>query len=348
MSLKIAIPGGTGTIGSSLVSALHDSPKFVPIILSRATSANPPNTTSIYTTSFHSEKIIETKTEIRYVDYTSVDSLTASLSDIHTVVSTLLIPGPEIVSYQLNLLLAAIAAGCKRFAPSEFALPQHSHGDVDVDHGKIIVWDKVKDAVAKGEIDGAAFLCGMFMNYLAIGAPRELEGRAGFREGELIFHLRGQHQNHERRDNGDGDGGWIEVPLSDEGEYPKLTMTDIRDVGRFIVAALAMEEPWGGREFGMAGDTKSFHEVIASIERILGRKVQVRTVGRRELQERLDGLDKEDILGRIDVQYMMVCGKGGSVVEGSLNKLCPDVRPTTIEEFLERYWGLDSSSAQNA
>ncbi|KAL4745301.1 hypothetical protein BDW72DRAFT_186830 [Aspergillus terricola var. indicus] len=339
MPQKIAIPGGTGTIGSSLVSALHNNPKYIPIILSRATSANPPNTTSIYTASLHPEKQVETKTEIRYVDYTSVASLTASLSDIHTVVSTLLIPGPELVSYQLNLLSAAIAAGCKRFAPSEFALPQHSHGDVDVDHGKIIVWGKVKDAVAKGQIDGAAFPCGMFMNYLAIGAPRELEGRAGFREGELIFHLRGQHHRHEHRDNADGDGGWIEVPLSDEGEYPKLTMTDIRDVGRFIVAALEMEEPWGGRELGMAGDTRSFDEISPLIERILGRKVQVKTVGRRELQERLDRLDSGDILGRIDVQYMMVCGKGGSVVEGRLNELCREVRPTMIEEFLERYWG---------
>ncbi|KAL4820371.1 hypothetical protein BDW67DRAFT_152309 [Aspergillus spinulosporus] len=339
MPQKIAIPGGTGTIGSSLVSALHDNPKYIPIILSRATSANPPNTTSTYITSFHREKQTANTTEIRYVDYTSVDSLTAALSDIHTVVSTLLIPGPELVPYQLNLLSAAIAAGCKRFAPSEFALPQHSHGDVDVDHGKIIVWDKVKDAVAKGEIDGAAFPCGMFMNYLAIGAPRELEGRAGFKEGELIFHLSGQHQNRESRDNSDGNGGWIEVPLSDDGEFPKLTMTDIRDVGRFIVAALGMEEPWGGRELGMAGDTRSFHEVIPSIERILGGEIQVRAVGRRELQQRLDGLDKGDILGRIDVQYMMVCGKGGCVVEGSLNELCPEVRPTTIEEFLERYWG---------
>ncbi|KAL4736258.1 hypothetical protein BDV11DRAFT_207789 [Aspergillus similis] len=338
MPQKIAIPGGTGTIGSSLVSALHDHPKYIPIILSRATSANPPNTTSICTTSLYQEKQIQTKTEIRYVDYTSIASLTASLSDIHAVVSTLLIPGPELVSYQLNLLSAAIAAKCKRFAPSEFALPQHSHGDVDVDHGKIIVWDKVKDAVTKGEIDGGAFPCGMFMNYLSIGAPRELEGRAGFREGELIFHLRGQHHRHEHRNNAAGNGGWIEVPLSDEGEYPKLTMTDIRDVGRFIVAALELEEPWGGRELGMAGDTKSFHEIIASIERILGKKVQVRTVGRRELQERLDRLDRGDILGRIDIQYMMVCGKGGSVVEGRLNELRREVRPTMIEEFLERYW----------
>ncbi|KAL5049514.1 hypothetical protein BDW71DRAFT_204773 [Aspergillus fruticulosus] len=116
-------------------------------------------------------------------------------------------------------------------------------------------------------------------------------------------------------------------------------MTDVRDVGRFILAALEMEEPWGGRELGMAGDTRTFEEIILSIERVLGKHVPVRTIGRRELEVRLDGFDKDDILGRIDVQYMIACGRGGSVVEGRLNEFCLEVRLTTIEEFLQKYWG---------
>ncbi|KAF9887786.1 hypothetical protein FE257_009592 [Aspergillus nanangensis] len=313
--MHVAVAGGrSGTIGASIVSALL-AHNHTPIILSRQTSTNPSGSTSISSS--------PSGVSTRYVDYDSHDSLVHALHDTTAVISALLIPGPEFVPYQLNLLRAAEEVGCARFAPSEFALPFAAHQAVDIDHAKVAVWDAVKAA----NIDAALFPCGMFMNYLGIGAPRVAEALAGFREGPLMFHL------------GDPEGApWVEVPLGRDGEVPSLTMTDIRDVGEFVVAALEMEEPWGGRELGMVGETLKITEVVGLCERYLGRKVEVRVVEMVSLEERLRRLDPGDVLAKMDCQYTMACGNGDSVVEPVLNALCPEVRPLGVKGFLEKFW----------
>ena len=264
--------------------------------------------------------------ETRYVDYTSHDSLVSALCDVDAVISALLIPGPELVSYQVNLLHAAEEAGCTRFAPSEFALRKSVHSEVDIDHAKLAVWDAVQESVNKGNIDVALFPCGMFMNYLGIGAPRSTEALAGFREGPHLFHL------------SDPQGPWIEVPVGEDGLFPSISMTDIRDVGRFVVAALEMEEPWGGRELGMAGDTIGFAELIELCERYLGRAVEVRPVTVSQLERQLQSVDPSDFLARMEIQYSIVCGRGGSVMTPTLNALCPHVQPLSVKEFMEKFW----------
>jgi nucleoside-diphosphate-sugar epimerase len=336
----IAIAGGTGTIGSWIVRALHNSPLYKPIILSRANSTHAANTSGTTPIPADTDPATEETYEIetRYVDYTSIPSLTTSLAGIHAVISALLIPSEKMVEYQLNLLNASIAAGVRRFAPSEFALSQDAHKQVDIDYAKIVVWGAVQAAVKRGGIDAAAFPCGMFMNYLAVGASTAAEDEserrrkralAGFSEGALMFHP----------SPGNGQKPWVEVPLTSTGSFPDVTMTDIRDIGKFIVAALEIEEPWGGRELGMAGETRNLGEIIVIMQEVLGEDVGVRTVTREELQQRLDALDPSDILSRIDVQYTTACGQGGSVVKGVLNELCPEVKPVTIREFMEEAWG---------
>lgn len=312
--MRVAVAGGTGTIGSSIVSALASSGRHTPVILSRSAPSTPSTTT----------RVVET----RVVDYASHESLVQALRDIDAVISALLIPGPEFVSYQLNLLRAAEEAKCKRFAPSEWALSYDAHKIVSIDKVKLMVWDEVKRSVSQGRIDAALFPCGMFMNYLGIGAPKEAEARAGFREGPMMFHF-----------NDAESGPWIEVPVSDEdGSFPSLTMTDIRDVGRFIVAALDMDEPWGGRELGMAGETRNLAEIVELCKKYVSKDLQVKTVPVSQLQRKLEALDPCDILARIDLEYTLACGRGGSVVKPTLNELRPEVKPTRIEEFLKKYW----------
>ncbi|KAL6236519.1 hypothetical protein BDW75DRAFT_206600 [Aspergillus navahoensis] len=326
----IAVAGGNGTIGSSIIRALLPYRQYNSVILSRATSSKPAGTSTKTTKTTPEHPAEEITVETRYVDYTSIPSLTESLKDINVLISTLLIPGPEMVPYQLNLLQAAINAGVSRFAPSEFALSQKWHKEVDIDAGKIVVWDAVSQAVNNGKIDAAAFPCGMFMNYLGIGCPepKQLEALAGFGEMALMFHL-------------DVPEPWVEVPLMEDGRWPDLSMTDIRDVGRFVVAALEIDS-WNGRELGMVGETKNLKEIVKDIEAVLGKKVEVRAVERNEYERRLKELREEradgGIMAEIDMQYMMVCGKGGSVVEGILNELRPDVKPIGIRGYLQKYW----------
>ncbi|KAL4866252.1 hypothetical protein BDV12DRAFT_210613 [Aspergillus spectabilis] len=324
----IALAGGTGTIGSSILAALLRDQQYIPVILSRGTDKHPVGTVSSSLPDLPAYPSRRREVETRYVEYGSLESLTAALHGVDVLISTLLIPGPESVTYQVNLLNAAIEAGVHRFAPSEFALSQEAHDSVEIDKGKIIVWNAVQSAVREGKIDAAAFPVGMFMNYLAIGIPdkaKEQEALAGFKEGPLMFHL-------------DEDPAWIEVPVSETGEWPDVTMTDIRNVGEFVVAALGIQGRWGGRELGIAGDTRNLREVVDIIRRTLGREVQGREVSAGQLRERKEKLGEWDILAKMEIDYTMICGKGGSVVRGVLNQLCPEVKPTSIKEFVERSW----------
>lgn len=308
--MRIAIAGGTSpTLGASILNALQSDGHHKPIILSRQPTNQHPNL------------------ETRVVDYTSIPSLTTALKGIHTLISVLLVPGPEMVPYQLNLLAAAEVAGVKRFLPSEFALPAGTQQGIDFDKMKLAVWEGVYTSVQEGRIDAARVPCGMWMNYLAIGCreDRREEGLAGFREAGFIVHLDEQEP-------------WVEIPLLADGRYPSLTMTDLRDIGRFVKAAVEMEEPWGGRELGMVGDVVSFEELVRLCERYTGKRVQRREVTETELRKRLEETPAEEVLKRMETQILLAGCRDGYRVAPTLNGLC-DVQPRTIEQFLARYWG---------
>ncbi|KAL5351280.1 hypothetical protein ACLOAV_003132 [Pseudogymnoascus australis] len=351
--VKVAVAGGSSpTLGHSVVTALlSTNGRHKPIILSR--QKNPTQTSSgqftTTKTTFHlplspNQVDSETEVETRHVDYTSTDCLIAALHDIDTVISVLLIPNPPLfVQAQLNLLTAAEAAGCRRFAPSEFALPYHAHARVDLDAAvKIPVWQEILSR-SSAALDVALFPCGMFMNYLGIGCPEGENGQnraaalAGFSEGPFLFHL---------------EEGWVEVPVLQGAEansdtdnaagiYPLVTATDIRDVGRFVVAAIDLEEPWAGRELGMAGSTMRFDEVVQLCEKYTGRSLEVRRVTRKQLEARLSDIPPdlvEGIIPRMECQLSMVYCDGDGHVDPALNRLCPWIRPMTIEAFLKKYW----------
>lgn len=318
--MRVAIAGGSSpTLGASIVSALLATQgRYVPVILSRE---GPKESSARSST--------QADTEIRRVDYNSHASLVSALRDVEVVISVLLVPGPEWVTAQVNLLHAAEEAGCQRFAPSEFALGSEAQSMVDLLEAKNTVWRAVRASMDQGRIDAARFPCGMFMNYLAIGIPdhpMRMDALAGFREGPFLIHLE------------DPEASWIEVPLPADGTVPKLTMTDIRDVGRFIVAALDLDEPWAGRELGMVGDTLSFTDLIMLCQKYTGRPVETRTITEQQLRSKLESIPSDQFIPRMECQLAIVCSLGGSVVLPTLNLLC-SVQPTTVEQYLQRYWG---------
>ncbi|TVY84643.1 Oxidoreductase swnR [Lachnellula suecica] len=97
---SVAIAGASGDLGTTVVKALIDA-KFQVTVLTR--SAKPGAFDA-------SVKVIE-------VDYASVESLTAALQGIDGLVSTV---GHSAIPSQTVLIDAAVAAGVKRFIPSEF------------------------------------------------------------------------------------------------------------------------------------------------------------------------------------------------------------------------------------
>jgi len=98
---NVAVVGASGNIGAPVLKAILDSGKFNVIVLSRIGSkASFPSSVKVIT-----------------VDYSSVESLTAALKGQDAVVSTV---GTEGLLGQSLLFDAAVAAGVKRFLPSEF------------------------------------------------------------------------------------------------------------------------------------------------------------------------------------------------------------------------------------
>lgn len=99
---NVALIGASGSVGKVLVDAFLNDKRFNVTILRRGSSS------ATYPSEF---KVVD-------VDYDSLESLTAALAGQDAVVSTINSAAP--VDTQKKFIDAAIAAGVKRFVPSEF------------------------------------------------------------------------------------------------------------------------------------------------------------------------------------------------------------------------------------
>ncbi|KAM5383166.1 hypothetical protein ACJA88_003699 [Fusarium oxysporum] len=132
---NIAVAGAAGDLGSAVFKVLIDSNKFNLTVLTRAGS----------TSKFPSGiKVIQ-------VDYESLDSLTSALQGQDAVVSTL---GSLAIPSQSLLIDAAVAAGVKRFLPSEFGsnLVIPSVRKLPVFKTKVDIEDKLTALANEGKI----------------------------------------------------------------------------------------------------------------------------------------------------------------------------------------------------
>lgn len=100
---KVALAGATGNLGPSILTALLEAGFSVVVLTRKGGNASKipsnPNIT------------------IKEVDYSSVESLTPALQGVEAVVSTV---ASEALGGQNPLIDASVAAGVKRFLPSEF------------------------------------------------------------------------------------------------------------------------------------------------------------------------------------------------------------------------------------
>lgn len=100
--IKVAVAGGSGSIGRAIVQALEHSTSYDFIILSREHSADP--------------KVVT-------VDFTAIDNLRDVLEqhEVHTVISAVSLQSEDSGRSQMNLIEAADQSQCtRRFMPSEF------------------------------------------------------------------------------------------------------------------------------------------------------------------------------------------------------------------------------------
>ena len=65
------------------------------------------------------------------------------------------------------------------------------------------------------------------------------------------------------------------IALSPEGNIPRLSLTEISDVGRFTAAACLLPTGAWKEEFNFVGEAIRMDEVIEIIEKVRGRKMEV-------------------------------------------------------------------------
>ncbi|KAE8447858.1 hypothetical protein EG329_010087 [Mollisiaceae sp. DMI_Dod_QoI] len=130
---NVAVVGAAGALGAPILKAIVDSGKFSVTVVSRESS------TSTFPSSV---KVVK-------ADYNSVDSLTTALKGQDAVVSAV---GNEGFLAQTLLVDAAIAAGVKKFLPSEFGsdLSNPNTGKLAVFGHKIAVRKYIEEKVLAG------------------------------------------------------------------------------------------------------------------------------------------------------------------------------------------------------
>lgn len=313
----IAVAGGTSAgIGRSILTQLNSNPNFTPIVLTRETSEIP-------------KWLSDLKIVVKRVNYQSRESLVDALRGVHTVISVLLPRDGTWASTQIELLNASIDASVSRFVPAEWGPGPKAAERIQLLSPQLELRQALRDAKAKNaNFEWAAFRVGMFMNYLGIGAKDEESALAGKRDdGQMMFYVK------EMR---------VEIPETADGAVPSVSMTEITDIGRFVAAACELPEGEWQEDFSCVGDTLPVDRVAVLIEKVRGGKVSVITRTKEQIEK-----DKEQAMTDgefyrhfwLELEEMYTRNEQGeSVIEPKLNKLCPNVRPITVEEYLIKFW----------
>lgn len=150
---KVAVAGGTGGAGLHIVEAIVATGKHEVVVLSRKSE---------------SPQVEGLGARLITVSYSDPESLLAVLDGVHTVIVTINgFDEDATIKPQLALIDAAVKAGVKRFAPSEFLTRSRPNDPIQL----FALQCPVEDAVAKSGLEYTFFKNGIFMNYLSSGTP---------------------------------------------------------------------------------------------------------------------------------------------------------------------------------
>lgn len=183
-------------------------------------------------------------------DYFSRPSLTFNLSGVDTVIST--ISGAS----QLALIDAAAQARVRRFVPSEFeGLPSLRPEQDPLDRGKRAALQRLQQYRAHG-MQYCVFACGILYERFAPGGMIALNmgrGSGVSGEGDYVLNVRRMK---------------AQIPYKPDGQPATVCLTSAQDVGRFVVAAIGLQQ-WPP-EFRMVGERMDVSHLVQVAEIMRG------------------------------------------------------------------------------
>ncbi|KAI5861226.1 hypothetical protein GGS23DRAFT_598750 [Durotheca rogersii] len=314
--VKVAVAGGFSQVAQEVVDALLAAKKHEITVLSRreASTENPP------------------PAEIRWqvVDYGSKESLAAALRGTHTLLSFVQILSDYNHRSQKNLIDAAIAAGVKRFAPSEYG----SKGTVNMPwwHGKERVREYLKEVNRDEEVlNYTLFQPGLFLNYLAY--PQKTAKHVDPLQTVFDFENR-------------------RAVVVEGHEDAVLTLTTVADLAGVVARAVDYEGEWP-KTGGIRGNRVTFSQLLEIGRRVRGRdfavdwaKMEDLEAGKLDMSWGLSAVhqavsadEAAAYLKVVSIGILLSSVKGAWDVSDEFNQLFPDYKFTPIEDFLAKVWG---------
>jgi hypothetical protein len=314
MMPSVVIAGGTSVgLGASLTRGILSlAPDWDPIILSRKSSSIP---------AWLSPLVANGSVKVRHVEYQDHASLVKALYGAHTVISVLLAADETWYSTQIALLNAAKDARAKRFAPSEFGVGDRATPHIDALKGNQRVWKACEDS----GLEWTRYENGIFMNYLGFATKEDVraEALAGREvESEWCYYVTKQR---------------AEIPVKEDGSFPQISMTSVEDVGKFVAKSLDLEK-WEPTS-SMVGQTLRMDEVVHIAEKVLGCRWEVVRVPVADMEKK--AAEEKDSIKKMWLDIGLMFSRdleGEGFLKPRLNRLCPDVKPLTVEGYLRKYY----------
>ncbi|KAI2616660.1 NAD(P)-binding protein [Hypomontagnella submonticulosa] len=313
--VNVAIAGGSGQVSREIIDALLASKKHRITILSRR--------------ELPATGTIAPGIHWQVVDYNDRNSLVEALQGTHTLLSFVQILSDPGQKSQKNLIDAAIAAGVKRFAPSEYG----SKGTVDMAWwaGKEKVREYLEEVNANGKIlEYTLFQPGLFLNYLAY--PHKT--------AKYVDPLQSVFDFENKR-----------AIVVDGHEDAIMTLTTVADLATVVAQAVDYEGVWP-KIGGIRGNRVTFSQIIEIGRRIRRsfavEKVKVEDLEAGDLKTSwgLQAVHKavsEDqasaLLKAVSIGILLSSTKGAWDISDEWNQLLPDYKFTPIEDFLGEVWG---------
>ncbi|KAI1177699.1 NAD(P)-binding protein [Nemania sp. FL0916] len=312
--VKIAVAGGSGQVAREVVDALLASKKHDITILTRgqAPAAAPVPGVKWQT-----------------VDYQDVEALTQALKGIHTVLSFVQLLSDPDQRAQKNLIDAAISAGVKRFAPSEYG----SRGLENMAwwQGKQEVREYLRKAnEPEPVIEYTLFQPGLFLDYLAF--PHKTS--------KYVDPLQTVFDFQNRR-----------ALVVDGREDTYMTFTRVADAAAVVARAVDYEGKWPTNG-GICGNRVSISQLLEIGSRVRGRPFTVESLAAEDLEagelkapwsleavhQAVSDDQAQALLKMVCIGTLLSSSKGAWESSDEMSRLFPDYKFTTIEEFLSRVW----------
>ncbi|KAK4199963.1 NAD(P)-binding protein [Triangularia verruculosa] len=315
--MKIAIAGATGNVAQEVTEALVATGKHQILLLTRKDITKIP-----FNSPLSSVTWITT-------DYDDTDQLYEILQGVDTVLSFIMTHSDPENKTQKNLIDAAVRAGVRRFAPSEWATSSFEH--LPWYTGKAEIREYLAE-LNKGKkvLEYTLFQPGQFTDYLCY--PYKTSKHIHPFQTQLDFNAR-------------------RAIILEGSEDARITLTAAKDLAIVVAKAVEYEGEWPVVG-GIRGDELTIGEIVELGEKIRGGPF---TVERLKPEDLKAGIVNSTWLPKVDhpslppseIESMtkgflsgMLLGISVGVmrVSDEWNRLLPAYKFTGVEEFLTEAW----------